>query len=597
MKNYRSLVSRTAPEGLLGFALGLGELDTAGLVYEMKWEVDTGVEAMLTSPGKKEKVVRCTCSECGQSFLMPYEPPGHSYQGGKPCYGFYDYVTQGVDRVSDGDGTLCPKCGTPVKVRCASRVGRNEFVADECTVMSASLLDGEQGEKPLVLTAWRIRRMINRNGHERYLKQPMEAYVFEEKSAYKLNGWVKSYSGSCGYFIAVSDKWKQPVEWHETWGQCKSIFGLTRELVEDSCLHNSKFDLYMQQDWRESWKSPVVYLRMYQVYPQIENLVMQGCTHILDALFSEKMKNSLWKENARGLMALPEINFEEKRPAQMLWMTKEEFACMKEQVWDAYHWEIFSKAKRAGDLLKLPEDIETIHQYGAEDLECLIGKAPLGKCVRYLLKQMYMLDAMNDPYNEYGEVYVDDEYLKASMLADYWDMAETANWDLSNPSIRWPKYLWEAHDRAMTASKQAKLAGLKPQFKKRKKALEKFAYASGELMIVPAASQDQLNREAKDLSHCVWKYGEDHAMGKTAIFFIRHTWAPRTSYFTLEFDEKNEKVKQNRGKCNCVRTPEVAAFEKEWLSWVHKGCPRKKDGTPRGAKPVMPKSKKAAGAA
>lgn len=43
---------------------------------------------------------------------------------------------------------------------------------------------------------------------------------------------------------------------------------------------------------------------------------------------------------------------------------------------------------------------------------------------------------------------------------------------------------------------------------------------------------------------------------------------PEEPYFTLEFDEKELEVRQNRGLRNCARTPEVEAFEEAWLAWV-----------------------------
>ena len=75
-------------------------------------------------------------------------------------------------------------------------------------------------------------------------------------------------------------------------------------------------------------------------------------------------------------------------------------------------------------------------------------------------------------------------------------------------------------------------------------------------------------------------YGKRHAVGETAIFFIRRTARPREPYFTLELDEKKLEVRQNRGAHNCPRTPEVAAFETEWLAWVREGAPRGLDGKP-----------------
>lgn len=43
---------------------------------------------------------------------------------------------------------------------------------------------------------------------------------------------------------------------------------------------------------------------------------------------------------------------------------------------------------------------------------------------------------------------------------------------------------------------------------------------------------------------------------------------------------KELKVRQNRGKHNCARTPEIQAFEDKWLAWVRAGAPRGRDGKP-----------------
>lgn len=89
--------------------------------------------------------------------------------------------------------------------------------------------------------------------------------------------------------------------------------------------------------------------------------------------------------------------------------------------------------------------------------------------------------------------------------------------------------------------------------------------------------------------HCVGTYGKKHATGKTAIFFIRRVARPKEPYFTLEFSEVLQTVVQNRGKNNCVRTPEVEAFEKEWLAWVRAGAPRNRAKRP--AERAAPKAK------
>lgn len=202
--------------------------------------------------------------------------------------------------------------------------------------------------------------------------------------------------------------------------------------------------------------------------------------------FWRSRRGDIWENNTKGLVVLEDIDFNEVRPAQMLGLTKAEFACMKVQCWDSYHWEIFVRAKQAGDVMKLPEDIESLHQYGGEDAERLIGQgAPVGKALRYLLKQCEIMSVINAPYNEYGEydVPVDGDEISADILADYWEMARRADWDLDDPAIRWPKFLPDAHDRAMAAARANAGAHMKKQFKLRYEKLSQYAYASGGLMI------------------------------------------------------------------------------------------------------------------
>ena len=114
----------------------------------------------------------------------------------------------------------------------------------------------------------------------------------------------------------------------------------------------------------------------------------------------------------------------------------------------------------------------------------------------------------------------------------------------------------------------------------RRKVLRKYVFAAGGLLIRPAASQKELTDEGNALHHCVSTYGKRHAGGQTAIFFIRRKSSPGSSYYTLELDEKELIVRQNRGLRNAPRTPEVQAFEDLWLSWVRAGAPRDKSGKP-----------------
>ena len=105
-------------------------------------------------------------------------------------------------------------------------------------------------------------------------------------------------------------------------------------------------------------------------------------------------------------------------------------------------------------------------------------------------------------------------------------------------------------------------------FIERAEELQYLSFELNGLLIRPCQNETELIREGKDLHHCVATYAKRHAEGKTAILFIRQAKAPDKPFFTLEFDEKNLAVVQNRGLRNCDRTPEVTAFEKAWLEQI-----------------------------
>lgn len=269
----------------------------------------------------------------------------------------------------------------------------------------------------------------------------------------------------------------------------------------------------------------------------------------------------------------------------MLRLTKEELRMARAQGWEKLFWELFVKTKEAGELLTA-EDMENAFRLGDEHLPMLIPWGQVGKSIRYLLHQCEMLaqevdDADADPLPD------------AQWLRDYWTMAEGLGQDLSDPSVKYPQDLITAHDRAAELMRQKEAEGMAELFRVRRRQLKKYAYAAHGLLIRPAASQRELTAEGDALHHCVGSYGKKHAAGKTAIFFIRRTARPGEPYYTLELDEKELKVRQNRGKHNCARTPEVEAFEREWLAWVWAGAPRGRNGKPLDVKQIGGKGRAA----
>lgn len=573
--DYRSLVPRTPPEGLREWVLEScrSELNRHGLVYEVEYVPDYGLCQLLNAWAEPRniKMVRVTCSCCGESTLLNWA------KDEKCGYGFVLPDDEEGDWprtvTTAGDEAACPICGEKVLVNKRAAV-RDYYVAAECQVMSAAVL--EAGE--LALTGWTVQRRVYKSGSERLELLPAEAYVFTQTDCFQLLGWRSGYSGKCGYFTQYGP-WRQPKQWRECWGWEEDIFGLTPELIDRSCLPHCKLDAYMARR-PGATHYPVAYLRLYQARPSVEAVLLHGLPRVLDSLIAGKTEAVDWKKNDRGRLELPELDWTQTRPAQILHLTKEELRMGRTQDWDKLFWDLFVGAKRIGELLTA-EDIQNAFCLGDENLSMLIPRGQVGKSIRYLLRQCQVLASEVDGAGA-------DPIPDAQLLADYWTMAEALGRDLAEASVKYPADLIAAHDRAAELMEQKGMEGAADLFRVRRRLLKKYTYAAHGLLIRPAASQRELTAEGDALNHCVGTYGKRHAAGETAIFFIRRTDRPRESYFTLELDEKLLKVRQNRGRNNCARTPEVEEFEKEWLEWVRAGAPRDRNGRPACPKNAGP---------
>lgn len=602
MMNYCNLVSRTPPEGLWEWAEkadrkdedNAGGLDTFGLVYEKVFVPDTTVDGMIGDRvGKKIPVVRCTCSACGSTWDEGYV---HAHAPDGATYGFLfkNPGCNGFEMAASGDSMLCPNCGAPVYIKCKSKVGRdihagNAFICSESYHMSAQLLPGEPGKKPLALIGWCMRRYCGKDGSDLRVVLPWDAYVFDAQGCVKLSGNVKTYSGSVGYGVGFRQRWIQPESWQEKWGADQSIYGLTAELLEESCLHNAKMMEYMSGGLLGSSKFPVPYLRLYQTHPNVENIVVQGATYLLDSLMAEQMKGHIWGKNVRGLMVLEDIDWEETRPSAMLGLDKDEFERMKGNYWCPELLRLYLACRGAGERLSDHDIAEAFRLGEVEELTELAGTVRVSKTVRYLMREIEK-DGEKYLYDPEIDIYVDPEEfcnISVTMLTDYWRMARTAGWDLDNPTVRWPKELVNAHDRAMAAEEVALIKNSRILFRRQYKRLEKYSFAWNGLLIRPCKTQKELTEEGEKLKHCVGGYAAAVAKGETAIFFIRKQENPKEPWYTLQLDETKMRVVQNRGFKNDARTEEVAEFEAVWLKWIQAGAPRDEEG-----KPVIPNDTK-----
>lgn len=601
MKKLADMVSRTPPEGLTAWTLVRDDLEYWGLVYEAVWVPDVGLESMLDewARPRKRKAVEIRCSCCGESRIMPWARTDKQHGG----YGFLQKNERDGETylVGSRDESVCPICGEPVRVMKAAEVENGYFVADKTQVMSAAVVGMD---RYLVLTGWTVQRRIYRNARAELKVIPAEAYVFARDYCRKLMGWRNSYSGNAGYFVSYSSDWREPEKWNESWGSVQKIYGLTPELVEKSCLPNCKLDVYMESFHAEKAKYPVMYLRLYQVRRNVENLLVSGLPIVLDDLLDEAYHGFRWPEaNTHGnipmaLAPMTEFRWNTPAPAKMLGLTREELRLGREQCWGLFLWRLFVRTKDQGERLT-GEDMRDAALLGDRNLLELIGLGPVRRSIRYLLRQYERYEYIyNDPYaaeedfEKTGEA-VPGASPDVTTLLDYWAACRGLGRNLGDAQVRFPHNLIEAHDEATTQLRIRRAAEkdgpLAPLFRIRRRLLAKYIFEADGLKIVPAWSEKDLQQEGDVLHHCVASYARKHASGKTAIFFIRRTVEPGKPYYTLELDENRLKVRQNRGLRNCGKTAAVQAFEDLWISWVRAGAKRDDRG-----KPVLPRVKQEA---
>ena len=169
---------------------------------------------------------------------------------------------------------------------------------------------------------------------------------------------------------------------------------------------------------------------------------------------------------------------------------------------------------------------------------------PFDKWLRWIRTQ--------DRYKDFGGYY---PYLLRD-YKDYMKNAEKLGMDIHKKSILRPKDLKQAHDDAVNQVNVQRDALIEKAISENARS-EEFRF--GKLMIIPARTQEDLNKESAHLCHCVKTYGDRIAQGKCWIFFVRSTEEPDQPYYTLETKTTGEFV-QCRGKHNCGMTDEVKLF-------------------------------------
>ena len=504
----------------------------------------------------------CTCTACQEDFYMGWVPGGHiaCYQGDDGI--IYDGVPrkgdEGLLMVQEDDAITCPCCGKDGKLtrRTKLRSGRTKQVA-------ANSVENIGGLTAVV--TWIVSRNFDEFGIVETDVRPRGAVVIRENGEL----WYFDHERYGYYGTAVSYP-----EWREIRNTCDFQ---QRKYYDWGSIQNTKVGCW-------TWKSvpdqlgqsgektgladyiqnkgawPILYLRLWQDHPSIENIIKAGWFRIVE----NEIEDSVWGSRGYGgyvKRVEPQWgDWSASKPSDILWMTKEEIRNGPGRGWGSREitlwWEtVCYGCAHKGDATVFARYLK---DYGYEQLYGFFGyvedgwwELKLYEIDRYLQKQQkkHMLSLRQS----------------LNMYVDYREMLERArNGDDPTEIEKWPPDLRAAHDRLTVQLKYEDDKKYQKEFDAVAEAWRAIEWTDGDLCAVLPKSNRDLIDEGETLNHCVGGYGEKHCSGKL-IIFVRHYRRPERSYFTLNVDVTGK----------LPREIQLHGYGNEWAHGKHLKIPQK----------------------
>lgn len=499
------------------------------------------------------RACECVCSACGETFYLERIDDAIRCNHTVSPVGV---MTPDGKSVFTGEKAKCPQCGKDVLYLHVSSVYSDGYYLRSAYPITFRMIDGN-----LAIIMWFCGREVTKAGRAFDAVRFYEAYVFSKKRGYRLRGYEYGVFGSrLPTDRRIQDK--KSADWLGRIRREEIVFP-DADILKGTYFENCRLFKYLREAERVF---PVTYMKVWMKHKNIEGLTETGAAQLLSSFFemtASPVSYSYNNTDFRYSSNVVGIDWKQKKPSKMLGLTRPEYAKVLEKEYGAKTLMIYQRMKRYGLTV---DDADKIGYSEAAYTECAKRGASVPQIMNYINKQKNVRATV-------------------SCLSDYYRMCDMLKIPVDKDT-RFPKDLVREHDRLsaeinrreaeIEKEKEAKRDML---IRQRAAVLAALASDNGVLMIRPVADLGELKNEGKQLRHCVASYAEKVASGNTDIFFIRKVKSPDKPYFTLELDEKNVRVVQNRGKANCGRTPEVEAFEAEWIEFVRKNIKKiKKDG-------------------
>lgn len=168
---------------------------------------------------------------------------------------------------------------------------------------------------------------------------------------------------------------------------------------------------------------------------------------------------------------------------------------------------------------------------------------------------------------------------------DYLNMAAAMSYDLNNDTVRYPKDIKAAHDKATTEFNQHEADKRKRDAMKKygnikticEKLSDIYSFSDSIYEIIPPRDAGDIIEEGRTLHHCVGgdHYLQNHNDRVSFILFMRKVEDPEQRYYTIEIDPKKNAIKQYYGAYD--KKPDKEQVDKFLNKWL-KNIKEEKDG-------------------
>ncbi len=161
----------------------------------------------------------------------------------------------------------------------------------------------------------------------------------------------------------------------------------------------------------------------------------------------------------------------------------------------------------------------------------------------------------------------------SSKLRDYWNMRDKLKEFVNLKDYpKFPQNLSKKHDELVVfynkyqdKLQKEKLIPLQKEYEKKfLKSAKKYEYEFEDYIIKTCSDLMELIVEGRELNHCVASYTDSVSKGKEYILFLRKKSEPEIPFYTIDLIPDG-RIRQIRGKCNCLLTPELKQIIQPWI--------------------------------